>query len=408
MSNFRKKLIFLSFLHVDFFAAVEVTAMTVAAPRISEYFSLGENSFPWIINSYLYTIFAALSIFLIFSKKLRQKITGKQFFVEGLIYFILGSIIVFFANSAGLFFFGRIIQGVGAAMAFIGQMWTMTESYKEEISTPLFWTEVGFVLGIIAGPFIGGVFTGLYADGWKLIFAFNAVICILGGLIFGFLYERKEQPVVFTLEGESKLEKSFWLVILVEIIIGVIAVAGEFIISIYLQSFKNFTPMATGMVLLSASIGVIAGSGYIAKSKSKDYFRKIQNGLQGMIMAAILMGLTFHFGVIMLAPISLFIIGVFFGFLGVAVFSYISQILSADILVKGTILYLIAMQLGNALGVQTENVWMLLGHNFLLLVIFMVFLLQIALYASLKLVNPEKNKELSREQLQTKYGTTSK
>jgi MFS family permease len=402
MSNFRKKLIFLSFLHVDFFAAVEVTAMTVAAPKIAQYFGLGENYFPWIINSYLYAIFAALSIFLIFSKKLRQKITGKQFFVEGLIYFILGSLIVFFANSAGLFFFGRVIQGIGAAMAFIGQMWTMTESYKDEISKPLFWTEVGFVLGIILGPFIGGVFTGLYAEGWKLIFAFNVLICILGGLIFGFLYERKELVTTFVLEGESKLEKSFWLVILVEVIIGIISVAGEFIISIYLQNFKNFTPLATGMVLLSASIGVIVGSGYIAQAKNKNYFRKIQNGLTGMIMAAILMGLTFHFGVILLAPVALFVVGIFFGFLGVAVFSYISQILSADILVKGTILYLIAMQLGNALGVQTENIWILAGHNFLLLVVFMVFLLQIALFASLKLRNPEKDRELSLEQLKPK------
>ena len=171
-----------------------------------------------------------------------------------------------------------------------------------------------------------------------------------------------------------------------------VAVAGEFILSVYLQTFRNFSPLVTGLILLSASLGVIFGSLKLARSQERDFDKKIKNGLKGMLLASVLMGLSFQLSIIYLIPLALFIVGGFYGYLGVAIFSYISQILSANALVKGTIMYLIASQLGNALGIQTETFWNLAGHSFLLLIVFVVSLLIVAVFASLQLRNPEEEK----------------
>ena len=387
-SDARRQWIFFSFLLVDFFVAIESTALLVAAPRVVEYFSLAGVFLPWVLNAYFFATFAGLTVLFILEKTISRSVSDKRFFIEGLIYFTLGSLMAFLSGSAEMFIFGRVIQGLGAAMVFVGQLWAMTESYPDEIEHPLFWTDLGFILGIISGPFIGGMLSGASAEGWRLIFALNVVICLFCIVLFGSFYKsRKKTPPVLIVRAEPvRLAHSFFLAILLEITVTAVAVAGEFVISTYLQEFMDSTPMATGIVLLSASVGVIVGSGFFVLSHKRNFHLKITNGIWGMTAATVLLGVALQSSASAAFLVAaLFLSGYSFGFLGIAVFSYVSRILTAETLVKGTILYLIAMQLGNAFGIQMETLWSLAGRNFVAFTLFLVMLLQGALYASLRL-----------------------
>lgn len=384
----RKILVFFTFFQVDFFVAVETTAIIVAAPRIAESYAIGERLLPWILNSYFLSMFLALGAFLLFEKTLSRKIGAKRFFLEGMIYFILGSVIAGLADSIQLFFFARVVQGVGAAMVSVGQLWAMAESYRDEIEQPLFWADTGFVIGIVSGPFLGGALAGIVPDGWRWIFALNAAVAVVGAVLFGQLYRGRrsvtESDGVFS-GALGPAGRNFFLVVAVEIIVSSIAVAQEFIVSAYLQNFRDFTPLAAGAVLFMASIGVIAGGGFIANSRRKSGRARILDGLQGMVFATIAFGLAFHSGVLFAILPALFLSGFFFGWLNIVIFSYISRILDPSILIRGTIVYLIALQLGNVFGVGAERLWSVIGRDFLVLGLIMIVLLQVALFFTLRI-----------------------
>ena len=376
--------------------AIETTALFVAAPSIATSFSLDELFLTWILNAYFLTMFVALVIFLIFEKWFSRSMSAKRFFLEGMIYFILGSVIASVADSAQLFFFARIIQGIGAAMVSVGQLWTMTESYRDEIEQPLFWADMGFIIGIAAGPFLGGIFSGGSSDGWRGIFILNAVLGIVGAILFAWLYREKKvnhTMPVFTDEKKS-FETSFFWVLLIELIISIVVVAQEFIVSTYLQNVRDFTPMATGSILFAASVGMIVGGLSIITSKPRDTRAKISSGLQGMVVAIVVFSLAFHFDAFVSMLFTLLLSGFFFGRLGILLFSYISRILAPTALVSGTIIYLIVLQLGNAFGVGMEMVWTAINNDFLLLGFLMIGLLQVTLFCSsrLRFVNQEKDK----------------
>jgi MFS family permease len=387
----RKKLIFFAFLLVDFFAALETTSLTIAAPKIVEFFSFSEKNISWIINSYLYPLFISLIILLIFSKKIKEKVAAKNFFIEGIIYFFLGSLICYASNNATLFFFGRAIQGLGAGLAFVGQLWVIIESYKKDIAKPLMWVQIGFAIGIVIGPVSGGLFSEIYPGGWRLIFLLNAIVCLLIAILISLFYQKQKESVKEngTMKTDQKFSSNFKMIVLCEGIFSLIIIAIEFILSIYLQVDRNFSPLATGMFILVASIGIIAGSSWVAYRKNVDFARALQIGFQALIVSIIILGILMKFNLIPLLLISLFVVGFIIGVISVASYAYVSQVIFSGTLVSGIIIYLIAMYLGTAFGVEMENLWVALNKDYLVVTLVMIILLQLALFLSLRLKKPE-------------------
>jgi MFS family permease len=390
MDDFRKKIIFLSFLLVDFFAAMETTALTVAAPKIGVFFGLEEKILPWLINSYLYTTFFALLILLVFHRQIRNRIKAKNFFLEGVIYFLVGSLICFFANTTELFFFGRIVQGIGGAMAFAGQLWTMTESFRKEIAKPLFWTQVGFASGIVIGPVLGGIASTFSASGWRLIFALNALVCFLIAWIFARYYitpEKGDKSENISAGIFAGLDRNFAIAVFCEGIFSLSIIAIEFIFSIYAQNSLGFSPLLAAGAILIASFGIILGSERVSTKKNPDFSRILNQGLQMLTTLVIIFGILLQFNQILLLLVDFFLMGIAIGYISVATYAYTAQVLTSDVFVSGAIIYLIAMQLGNALGIETESVWNATGKSFLLLAMLIAFLLQVALFFANRLKN---------------------
>jgi MFS family permease len=375
----RKKLIFFSFLLIDFFTAVDIGATTIATPKIVDYFAVGKNLVTWIVNADIVALSFSLVILLFLSERIKRRNREKYFLIEGLIYFIIGSALCFFSKNSALFFFGQAIKGFGKGMIFVGQLWVITKSFGEKIVTPLVWTEVGLAVGIVSGPIIGGILTGIYFGSWKLIFLLDLCMGIMTMLFFGLNYKQERQGrSLIHINKKEKLNRTFWAIIICEFAIAAVALGLEFVISVYFQNYRSFSPMSVGLLLLCSSVGIISGSNWAAKREG-DYLKLIQKGMIYLTIVLILIGSVLFFKNDFALVILLFGEGFLFGFLGVINYAYISKIISENLIVKGAILYLLFMQIGNAVGVQLESFWEFTKGNFLLYIVVLVILVQISL-----------------------------
>src|SRR4030042_3896601 len=382
-SDFRKKLIFFSFLLIDFFATVDIGATTIAAPKIVEYFSLSGNIITWIVNTDLIALSVSLIILLVLSGRIRRRDREKYLLIEGLVYFILGCALCYFANSSALFFFGLAMKGFGKGMIFVGQLWAITKSFKERIIIPLLWSEVGFVGGIIFGPIAGGLFSGLYFGSWKLIFLASFFMGLLTLAIFGFFYKQKLEGGFFSETVHKKLGIVFWSIMACELVISIVSLGLEFLISVYFQNYRSFTPMAVGLILLCSSLGIISGSGWAMK-KNNVSISAMQKNLIYLSIITLLIGLVLAIGNNVILVFLLFGEGFFYGILSIINYAYLSKIMPARLVVRGAIIYIFVANFGSAIGVQMETLWQITKGNFMVISVTMAVLIQIALFLLIK------------------------
>ena len=353
----------LSFFLVEMFSALEVTAALVAAPRIGQALALPEALNGWVINAYLYPIFVFSVLFLLVNRSLRRVIASRNFFFLGLLVFALGALCCFLADTAGLFFTGRVIQGLGAALAFGGQLWTAGEYYRLTIARILFWGECGGALGVVTGPMVGGILIELAAEGWRFIFLLDGVLSLIA-LGAGALALRQARPCesadAAPPAGLTTFGRLFYLLVGAQIAVSSLAVGAEYLFSDYLQLRLGKSALFVGWMTLVASLGIIAGS-YLASIREGDFARHARRGLVGLLVA--LAGLTAFLRVEAVLPsvAPIFAIGFFMGWANVAIYAAIVQNLSAANFMASSLIYLLAMQLGNALGVQIEG-WAESGH----------------------------------------------
>lgn len=382
-SGFRKKLIFFSFLLIDFFATVDIGATTVAAPKIAEYFSLSKNLVTWIVNTDLIALSVSLIILLVLSGRIKRRDREKYLLIEGLVYFIIGCALCYFANSSELFFFGLAVKGFGKGMIFVGQMWAITKSFKEKIIVPLLWSEVGFVGGIIFGPIVGGLFSGLYPGSWKLIFLANLLMGLLTLLIFNYFYKQKPEKGFFSVNIHKKLGLVFWSIMACELVISIVSLGLEFLISVYFQNYRSFTPFAVGMILLCSSLGIISGSGWALK-KNNVSISAMQKNLIYLSIVTLLIGPVLAIGNNVILVFLLFGEGFFYGLLSVINYAYLSKIMPSRLVVRGAIIYIFVANFGSAIGVQMETLWQIAKGNFMVISVTMAILIQIVLFFLIK------------------------
>ena len=168
----------LGFFFVEAFAALEVTAVIVANARITTSLGLREEMSSYIINSYLYPLFAVMLVILLFSGGISRIFHPMRFFLAGLVLFAAGNVACFAAPSPLGFFFGRAVMGVGGAIAFAGQLWTLSVFHRQRLTRTLIWGESGTALGVVAGPIVGALFAQFSPEGWRHFFLLNAALAM--------------------------------------------------------------------------------------------------------------------------------------------------------------------------------------------------------------------------------------
>lgn len=286
------------------------SAVNIAMPAIAQDFAMDAILLSWVASAYL----LAAAVFLLPFGRLADIVGRKKIFKIGTMIFVVASLLAGLASEAYLFLLARLAQGVGAAMIFGTGIAILTSVYPPH--------RRGWVLGINVaatytglslGPFIGGLLTQYL--GWRWVFLLNVP---LGALILAAIWLKMPQEwadsrgepfdwkgsLVYLLMLTAFMLGFTWLPRLAGVIFLLVAAGAlplfinwearhahpifqadlirgnsvfafsnlaalvnysatfaiTFLLSLFLQYIKGFTPRAAGLVLIAQPVVMAAFS----------------------------------------------------------------------------------------------------------------------------------------------------
>jgi predicted MFS family arabinose efflux permease len=342
------------FFLVEAFAALEVTAVIVANARITESLGLREELSSYILNSYLYPLFAVMLLTLLLSRWISRTLHPLYFFLGGLALFAAGNLVCFSAATPFRFFAGRAVMGVGGAVSFAGQLWTLSVFHRLRITRTLVWGEVGAALGVVVGPLVGALFAQGSSEGWRDFFLLNAGLG-MATVVFAYLgLWRRRLPLEGgseVREGDPRGRRTTRVMIAWQVAISILIVGSEYLFSDFLQAKAGKSPLFVGGMTVLASVGAIMGSLWAARLERR--MEQIPScSAAGLLVSLAALALCLSSGSFMLAGIPIFVSGLCMGLASVSIYAAI--VTSSDPLqfLPRSMVYLMGMQIGNAFGVQ--------------------------------------------------------
>ena len=349
------------FFLVELFAALEVTAVIVANARITESLGLREELSSAIINSYLYPLFAVMLVVLVLSRWISRVFDPLRFFLTGLAVFAAGNLTCFVSATASHFFIGRTIMAVGGALAFAGQLWTVSGYHRQRLAKPLVWGEAGAALGVVAGPIVGAMFCQFSAEGWRYFFLLNATLALLTAL-FAFSGLHGRLPQISHSFGSDPAHgddlngvRTVRTMTAWQVAVSILVVGSEYLFSDYLQAKAGRSPLFVGGMTVLASIGAICGSLWAARAENQTEARMTQLPSKtaiGLLCVVGALGICLWKGLFIMAGVPIFACGLFMGIANVSIYASIVHSSASERFLQRSMVYLMGMQIGNALGIQ--------------------------------------------------------
>ncbi|MCU0275352.1 MAG: MFS transporter [Acidobacteria bacterium] len=150
------------------------SAINVALPAIGREFAMGAVTLGWVASAYL---LAAAAFLLPFGRL--ADITGrKRVFTIGTVVFSAASLLAGLAPDAPFFLLARLLQGMGGAMIFGTGVAILTSVFPPQRRGWVLGINVGATYaGLSLGPFIGGLLTHHW--GWRWVFLLNVPLGLL-------------------------------------------------------------------------------------------------------------------------------------------------------------------------------------------------------------------------------------
>nr|WP_099022139.1 MFS transporter [Mycolicibacterium palauense] len=175
LSRRRKAVILASCCLSLLIASMDMTIVNVAIPSIQSEFAASAAHLQWVID--IYTL--VLAGLLLLAGAAGDRFGRRRVFQAGLIVFAAGSLLCSMAPSIELLIAARLVQGIGGsmlnpvAMSIITQVFTGREERARAIGV---W---GAVVGIsmALGPIVGGAL--IETVGWRSVFWINLPVCAL-------------------------------------------------------------------------------------------------------------------------------------------------------------------------------------------------------------------------------------
>jgi len=309
------------------------SSINIALPAIEKELQVDAVLLSWIATAYLLAVAVSLVPF----GRLADIYGRKKIFTSGVILFTLSSILCAASLSTSILLFFRILQGIGNAMVFATGMAILVSVYPPRERGRVLGINVAAVyFGLSAGPFLGGIMTQYFT--WRSVFLITVPIClfilflifwrlkgewadaqgekfdligsliyavsiigiifgisllpeikslwvILGGVIVFFAFVKWELRVPHPV-FEVKLFKTnrvFAFSNLAALINYSATFALTFLLSLYLQYIKAFSPRMTGLVLVVQPVVMAIFSPYAGK---------ISDRIEPRIVATVGMTLT--------------------------------------------------------------------------------------------------------------------
>lgn len=173
-----KKVVLAIALIAGFLTPFDGSAVNVALPTIGTEFHMDAISLSWVATAYL----LASVLFLVPFGKIADIHGRKKIFLAGISIFAIASFLMTMVPSAGLLVSVRVLQGFGSSMIYGTTLAILTSVYPPgERGKAMGIYIMSVYLGLTAGPFLGGILTAYL--GWRSIFYVNIPIAIAAILL---------------------------------------------------------------------------------------------------------------------------------------------------------------------------------------------------------------------------------
>lgn len=280
------------------------SAVNIALPAISAEFNMTAVQLSWVATAFL----LAAAMFLVPFGKIADIQGRKKIFLVGMFLHLVAASLSILVASTGWLITLRVFQGIGSAMIFGTSVAILTSVYPPGERGRVLGINVASVYtGLSSGPFLGGLLTQNF--GWRSIFLASAILSALiitltlwkltdewvgahgekfdlvGSLVYGLtlvavMYGFSQLPswlgaglilagsllLLVFIWWESRVEspvlnmrlfrenRVFALSNLAALINYSATYAVSFLLSLYLQYIKGFTPQRAGLVLVSQPV----------------------------------------------------------------------------------------------------------------------------------------------------------
>lgn len=306
-----------------FMVMLDTSIVNVAIPKMMMVFGATTNQIQWVLTGYMLT----MAIVIPLARYLIDRYGNKRIYIFALIAFTIGSTLCWLATSTEILITARVIQAIGAGMLLpVGMSVLLTIIPKEKRGLAL----GSFGAVTMAAPAIGPILGGYIVQdlNWRLIFAINVPVGILGvTLVILYLQDSGElqrkpfdflgaitaalgfYTLLFALSNgiekgwtspyiiflfatsiislcvfvyielkhreplfELKIFKTltFALSTILSSIITIVMFGVVFLIPLYMQNLRGYSPVQTGAILLFCALG--AGVMMVISGKIYDKF----------------------------------------------------------------------------------------------------------------------------------------
>lgn len=396
---------------------LDTTIANVALPHMQGSLGAGSDQITWVLTSYI----VAAAIMTLPVGYLSQRFGRRTLFLWSVAGFTITSMLCGQAGSLNEMIFWRLLQGVfGAALVPLSQA-TLLDTYPREkhASAMSIWG-MGVMIGPILGPTLGGWLTEYYS--WRWVFYINlpfGILSLIGiwlyvpegetkktrfdALGFGLLalavgalqmlLDRGEQVhwfesieiqlyaiasllglylfVVHSLTSKTPFlspglfrDRNYVSGLVFIFVVGIILLATMALLPSYLQQWKGYPVVTTGLVLMPRGLGVMIAMMLVGRLL-RYFDGRIMIGL-GMVMVSISLHLMAGFN-LQVSQGALVWTGMLQGFGLGFVFVPISTLayatLPAPLRGEATALFSLSRNLGSSIGVSivmavlTRNLW---------------------------------------------------
>ena len=178
--NTSKKVVLLVATMASFLTPFMGSSVNIALPSIGKEFALNAIVLSWVATSYL----LAAAAFLVPFGRMADIYGRKRIFAYGILVYTVSSLLSAISTSAIMLISFRVLQGIGGAMIFGTGVAILISAFPVgERGRALGINVAAVYLGLSLGPFLGGFLTQHF--GWRSIFFANVP---LGAMIIAFTF----------------------------------------------------------------------------------------------------------------------------------------------------------------------------------------------------------------------------
>jgi len=232
-----KWLAFIGIALLSFGCYLDYTVVNIALPTIQQELQTNLTSLQWVMNIY----FLALCILATIMGRLGDLYGRRRCFYIGAGIFAVASVVAGFSPNIDGLIFGRLLQGIGAAIVFPLGPSLLPQAFPEkERRKAIAWLGSMGGIALALGPVLGGFIVTYW--GWRWIFFINIPIILLGYL---FCFKSIKESII----EKQKLQLDWKGMLLLAFAMG-----GVVLSLIHSQIFG----WHNSMTLIYLAIGVVA------------------------------------------------------------------------------------------------------------------------------------------------------